>query len=138
MDPTTVAFLFFIFLLSMALGFELISKVPATLHTPLMSGSNAISGITIVGALIAAGAAGEQIASVILGTAAVALAIFGTDEFPAPFADGEGAGLGTYAWQVGVMFVGFWMFWRVLTHLVFRLGDFNDVARALEEDPVPR
>ena len=37
------------------LGFELISKVPATLHTPLMSGANAISGITIVGALIAAG-----------------------------------------------------------------------------------
>ena len=48
-------FLFFIFALSILLGFELISKVPSTLHTPLMSGSNAISGITIVGALISAG-----------------------------------------------------------------------------------
>ena len=41
-----------IFVLAIFLGFELISKVPATLHTPLMSGANAISGITIVGALI--------------------------------------------------------------------------------------
>ena len=40
------------FILAIVLGFELISKVPATLHTPLMSGANAISGITIVGALI--------------------------------------------------------------------------------------
>ena len=40
-----------IFVLAIFLGFELISKVPATLHTPLMSGANAISGITIVGAL---------------------------------------------------------------------------------------
>ena len=45
-----------VLLLSIILGFELISKVPATLHTPLMSGANAISGITIVGALLAAGA----------------------------------------------------------------------------------
>jgi NAD(P) transhydrogenase subunit alpha len=44
--------------LAIFLGVELIAKVPATLHTPLMSGSNAISGITVVGALIAAGAAG--------------------------------------------------------------------------------
>jgi len=42
--------LVFILVLSIFLGFELISKVPATLHTPLMSGSNAISGITVVGA----------------------------------------------------------------------------------------
>mgnify|MGYP001389864427 FL=1 len=41
-----------VFVLAIFLGFELISKVPATLHTPLMSGANAISGITIVGALI--------------------------------------------------------------------------------------
>jgi NAD(P) transhydrogenase subunit alpha len=47
--------LVFIFILSIFLGFELISKVPSQLHTPLMSGSNAISGITIVGALIAVG-----------------------------------------------------------------------------------
>ncbi|HEX7038077.1 MAG TPA: NAD(P) transhydrogenase subunit alpha [Pseudomonadales bacterium] len=42
-------------MLSIFVGFEVISKVPATLHTPLMSGANAISGITLVGALIAAG-----------------------------------------------------------------------------------
>ncbi len=47
--------LLFIFVLAIFLGFELISKVPSQLHTPLMSGSNAISGITIVGALAAAG-----------------------------------------------------------------------------------
>lgn len=46
-----------IFALAIFVGFELISKVPATLHTPLMSGSNAVSGITVVGAIIAAGAA---------------------------------------------------------------------------------
>ena len=45
-----------VLVLSIFLGFELIAKVPATLHTPLMSGANAISGITIVGALISAGA----------------------------------------------------------------------------------
>jgi NAD(P) transhydrogenase subunit alpha len=47
-----------IFALAILLGVELIGKVPATLHTPLMSGSNAISGITVVGAIIAAGAIG--------------------------------------------------------------------------------
>ncbi len=49
-------FLGFVLMLSIFLGFELISKVPATLHTPLMSGANAISGITLVGALSSAGA----------------------------------------------------------------------------------
>lgn len=44
-----------VFILAILLGFEVISKVPPTLHTPLMSGSNAISGITIVGALLIAG-----------------------------------------------------------------------------------
>ena len=48
-------FLSMVLMLSVFLGFELISKVPATLHTPLMSGANAISGITVVGALISAG-----------------------------------------------------------------------------------
>lgn len=74
MDPTTIIFLAFILILSIFLGFEIISKVPATLHTPLMSGSNAISGITIVGALVSAGAAGNDTVSIILGTAAVAFA----------------------------------------------------------------
>ena len=65
--------LLFIFVLSVFLGFELIAKVPSQLHTPLMSGSNAISGITIVGALIAAGAEGGAIATT-LGTLAVIFA----------------------------------------------------------------
>lgn len=47
-----------VFVLAMFVGFEVISKVPATLHTPLMSGSNAIDGIKIVGALIIAGSGG--------------------------------------------------------------------------------
>ncbi len=50
-----MALLLFTFVLAIFLGFELISKVPSQLHTPLMSGSNAISGITIVGAILAAG-----------------------------------------------------------------------------------
>ncbi|MCA9400951.1 MAG: NAD(P) transhydrogenase subunit alpha [Candidatus Omnitrophica bacterium] len=73
MDATIMTFLFFIFMLAIFLGFELISKVPATLHTPLMSGSNAISGISLVGAIISAGTEGNQI-SVYLGTAAVVFA----------------------------------------------------------------
>jgi NAD(P) transhydrogenase subunit alpha len=44
-----------IFILAIFVGFEVITKVPPTLHTPLMSGSNAISGITIVGAILSAG-----------------------------------------------------------------------------------
>jgi len=66
--------LFFIFVLAMFLGFELISKVPSQLHTPLMSGSNAISGITIVGALLAAGR-GSETFTVVLGTLAVMFAM---------------------------------------------------------------
>ena len=49
-----------IFVLAVFVGFEIITKVPPTLHTPLMSGSNAISGITIIGALLAAGMLGEH------------------------------------------------------------------------------
>ena len=66
--------LLFIFVLAAFLGFELISKVPSQLHTPLMSGSNAISGITIVGALIATGAAEGHVINTVLGTGAVILA----------------------------------------------------------------
>ena len=65
--------LFFIFVLAGFLGFELIAKVPSQLHTPLMAGSNAISGITIVGALIASGT-NDSTLTTVLGTAAVALA----------------------------------------------------------------
>ena len=66
--------LFFIFVLAGFLGFELIAKVPSQLHTPLMAGSNAISGITIVGALIASGSDDGSTLTTVLGTAAVALA----------------------------------------------------------------
>ncbi|MEQ8693490.1 MAG: NAD(P) transhydrogenase subunit alpha [Pseudomonadales bacterium] len=62
-----------VLMLSIFLGFELISKVPATLHTPLMSGANAISGITIVGALISAGSQVHELAT-ILGAVAVMFA----------------------------------------------------------------
>ncbi|HJP18644.1 MAG TPA: NAD(P) transhydrogenase subunit alpha [Nitrospinota bacterium] len=44
-----------IFMLAVFVGFEIITKIPPTLHTPLMSGSNAISGITLVGAILSAG-----------------------------------------------------------------------------------
>ena len=68
-------YLAFILVLSIFLGFELISKVPATLHTPLMSGANAISGITLAGALTAAGAGvGPPWMTTALGVAAVAFA----------------------------------------------------------------
>ena len=66
-------FLAFVLMLSIFLGFELISKVPATLHTPLMSGANAISGITVVGALISAGAGLAEVATW-LGALAVVFA----------------------------------------------------------------
>jgi NAD(P) transhydrogenase subunit alpha len=62
-----------VFVLAGLVGFEVISKVPPTLHTPLMSGANAISGITIVGALIAAGLS-EGTAATILGFLAVTAA----------------------------------------------------------------
>ena len=45
-----------VFVLAIFVGFEIITKVPPTLHTPLMSGSNAISGITVIGAILSAGA----------------------------------------------------------------------------------
>ena len=67
-------FTLYIFILAVFVGFEVISKVPPILHTPLMSGSNAISGITLVGALIVAGYAGGDLAAV-LGFLAVT---FGT------------------------------------------------------------
>jgi NAD(P) transhydrogenase subunit alpha len=65
--------LFFVFILAIFLGVELISKVPSQLHTPLMSGTNAISGIAIVGALTAAGSGADLLGS-ILGTLAVIFA----------------------------------------------------------------
>ncbi len=66
--------LFVIFVLAIFVGFEVITKVPPTLHTPLMSGSNAISGITIIGALIVAGQ-GDVVVARYLGMVAVAFAM---------------------------------------------------------------
>ncbi len=63
----------FIFVLAVFAGFEIITKVPPTLHTPLMSGANAISGIVLIGALLVAGPRDTNLA-VILGLAAVVLA----------------------------------------------------------------
>lgn len=60
----------YVFVLAMFVGFEVITKVPPTLHTPLMSGSNAISGISIVGALVIAGM-GEGTMFDIVGVVAV-------------------------------------------------------------------
>ena len=62
-----------VFVLALLLGHEVITKVPPTLHTPLMSGSNAISGITLVGAVLAAGSDHGAVATV-LGFVAVVLA----------------------------------------------------------------
>jgi len=75
LNPTTMSLLFFVFVLAMLLGAELIRKVPSQLHTPLMSGSNAISGITIVGALIATGRQESGTVVTVLGTLAVAFAM---------------------------------------------------------------
>jgi H+-translocating NAD(P) transhydrogenase subunit alpha len=63
-----------IFVLAMFVGFEVITKVPNTLHTPLMSGSNAISGITIIGSMIVAGMGATTLAT-IFGVIAVAFAM---------------------------------------------------------------
>ena len=68
-----MALLLFIFVLAGFLGFELIQKVPSQLHTPLMSGSNAISGITIVVAILASGATDWKM-GIILGFIALILA----------------------------------------------------------------
>ena len=62
-----------LFVLAVFLGMELITKVPATLHTPLMSGSNAVSGITLIGAMVSAGTNHSTLTTV-LGFVAVVLA----------------------------------------------------------------
>jgi len=72
MDPFVVSIV--VFVLAIFIGFEVITKVPSTLHTPLMSGSNAISGITIVGALLASFSETFFAVGVILGFLAVIFA----------------------------------------------------------------
>ncbi len=70
----TLVVLIVIFVLAMFVGFEVITKVPPTLHTPLMSGSNAISGIAIIGAILVSGHGGTEIPT-ILGFVAVVFAM---------------------------------------------------------------
>lgn len=72
MTETLIAALF-VFVLASFTGFEVINKVPPTLHTPLMSGANAISGIAVIGALVVSGSRDTSL-SVILGLIAVVLA----------------------------------------------------------------
>ena len=92
-----IGLLLFVFVLAIFLGVELISKVPSQLHTPLMSGSNAISGITLVGAIIAAGSEASSTFTIILGVIAVAAAMINvvggylvTDRMLAMFKKKEG------------------------------------------------
>ena len=70
----TLILLLALFILALFLGVELITKVPPTLHTPLMSGTNAVSGITLVGALVAAGTESSPMLVNWLGFIAVTLA----------------------------------------------------------------
>lgn len=62
-----------LFVLAAFLGYSVITKIPATLHTPLMSGANAITGITLVGAVVVAGS-GETTLATVLGFLAVVMA----------------------------------------------------------------
>ena len=75
MDPTFVEFLW-VLLLGSLLGLELIGKVPPTLHTPLMSGANAISGITVLAALTAIIKAGDNKVLLLLGSVSLGFALF--------------------------------------------------------------
>lgn len=77
MEATILIFLIFILLVAVFLGFELVSRAPASLHTPLLSGTNAMSGVTVLGAILVAGMAkgvGNNDVAAFLGGIAVALA----------------------------------------------------------------
>lgn len=73
MSPHELVFDLYIFALATFVGYQVISRVPALLHTPLMSGTNAISGISLVGSLVAAGSHHNQV-STLLGFVAVTAA----------------------------------------------------------------
>ncbi len=75
MDSTFVEFLW-VLLLGSLLGLELIGKVPPTLHTPLMSGANAVSGITVLAALTAIIKAGDNVILLVLGSVSLGFALF--------------------------------------------------------------
>ena len=90
-----VSLLLFVFVLAAFLGFELINKVPSQLHTPLMSGTNAISGITLVGALVATGIEGTfgtvlAVIAVIFATINVVAGYLVTDMMLGMFRAGPG------------------------------------------------
>lgn len=72
--PEDILFGLTVFILSTFVGFEVITKVPPTLHTPLMSGANAISGIAIIGALLITGHGGAGTVETVIGTVAVIFA----------------------------------------------------------------
>ena len=91
----------FVFMLAMFLGYELIRRVPSQLHTPLMSGSNAISGIALIGAMSIVAFAGDSVITKILAGMAVAFAMINvvggylvTDRMLAMFQTGKHAGKG--------------------------------------------
>ncbi len=67
---------FWVLLLGSLLGFELIGKVPPTLHTPLMSGANAISGITVLAALTLIIKAGDNLPLLLMGSVSLGFALF--------------------------------------------------------------
>lgn len=73
LNPMTL--LLFTFLISVFLGVEILTKVPSQLHTPLMSGSNAISGITVVGACLAAGQGRNSVLLIGIGVIAMICAM---------------------------------------------------------------
>jgi NAD(P) transhydrogenase subunit alpha len=81
----------YVFMLAIFVGFEVISKVPSTLHTPLMSGANAIHGIIVVGAMLVSAAVGGPLGlalgffAVVLGTANVVGGFVVTDRMLAMF-----------------------------------------------------
>ena len=75
LDAITLLDLIFLFVIAIFLGVELIAKVPSILHTPLMSGSNAISGITIVGAILSTGLTPGSTFCTVLGTLAIIFAM---------------------------------------------------------------
>ena len=88
----------YVFVLAIFVGFEVISKVPSTLHTPLMSGANAIHGIIVIGAMLVSAAIGGPLGlalgffAVVLGTANVVGGFVVTDRMLAMFKQRPGSG----------------------------------------------
>lgn len=74
MDELDLLFSLYVLVLAIFVGFEVITKVPTILHTPLMSGSNAISGITIVGAILVLSSLTEGWVATLLGVLALIMA----------------------------------------------------------------